>query len=438
MKNISEEKLDFYRSLNIDTDSKYFRIHYRHGLLENIDEEFVKEVQGYYKKHYNKEIDPITHIAYANLTNEKEVKILPQEFFRKKFLKVFNDSYMNDMYRDKGLYDILFQTDQMVYNVIKCSRGHYYTKENEYLEINSAQQVLLNDSDEYIIKPSDTNNGIGIEKIKVKNNELILKNEAITLKDIEVDYGYNFVVQRVLKQHDVMSKPHPNSINTLRMATLRFNGKIHNLYTFARFGQDGEIKDNANVGGLVVGVKENGEFMDYGLLKYQTVQQHPTTKVNIKDFGKVPNYDEALKFVRELHQNVLLQDYVAWDICISETGKPIFIEANFYGSSWVNQVALKKPMLGNMTDDILKYIHQNETSENARNIESLAAKNSVRRRKLRRENRDLTDEINELNQINEQLKIKLEKRNEEIERLKSELEKNKASKNNIFNILKRK
>src|SRR5699024_6685368 len=192
------------------------------------------------------------------------------------------------------------------------------------------------------------------------------------------------------------------------------------------------------VGGLVVGVKANGEFMEHGVLKYKIVQQHPTTKMNIKDFGKIPNYGRILKFVRELHQDVLLQDYVAWDICISATGEPIFIEANFYGSSWVNQVALEEPMLGEMTADILKYIQKNEGKESVRNIESLAAKNNVKRRKLRRENQELNNEMKELQKMNKKLKTELEKKNGEIEHLNSELETKKTSKSSILNILKRK
>lgn len=397
MSKLNKKKLNYYKSLNIDTNNKYFRAQYRRGLLDDIDENFVKEVQNYYKEHYKKEIDPVTHIAFANLMDNKEVRIIPQQFYRKKFLSVFNDNAMNDMYRDKGLYDVLIPTDKKVYNVIKYSRGQFIKDTNVFIEPTEALDILLHDQNEYIIKPSDTNNGQGITKLYVRDNELFINNKKTNLKQLQELFGYNYVIQHIIQQHDIMAKPHPQSVNTLRMATIRWNGKIRNLYTFARFGHSGDIKDNAGAGGLVVGVKENGQFMDYGITRSRVVHEHPTSHVKIKDFGTVPNMDKINQFVRELHENILLQNYVAWDIAISPTGEPIFIENNFYGSSWTNQIALNSSMFGELTDEVLKYIHENENITYERNVKSISARrrrNMNRLRRSKNKSKRLTQELN--------------------------------------------
>src|SRR5699024_7167473 len=90
--NITTDKLDYYQQLGIDTSKDRFYKRYENGLLDNIDEEYINEIQQYYKKHYQTSIDPITHITFTNLTGIKDVRILPEKIFRKQLLRVFNDN----------------------------------------------------------------------------------------------------------------------------------------------------------------------------------------------------------------------------------------------------------------------------------------------------------------------------------------------------------
>lgn len=420
MKNLNQDDIKFFNSLNIDTKSKYFRSHYRRGLLNNIDQDYINEIQKYYKEHYKQEIDPVTHIAFANLLGNKDVRVIPQLFYRRVFLSVFNDASMNDMYRDKGLYDLLINTEQKAENVLKYTRGQFIINSNEFIDEREAYKILLNDQDnEFILKPSDTNNGINIKKLKVLNDKLYIDGEEVDFNYLEKNIGYNYLIQRIIKQHEVMAKPHPQSVNTLRMATIRWKGKIHNLYTFARFGHSGNIKDNAGAGGLVVGVNEDGSFMSYGVVRSKIVYEHPTTGIKISDFGKVPNMDRINKFVRDLHKDILLQNYVAWDIAVNQNGDPVFIENNFYGSSWTNQVALNRPMFGDLTDEILQYINANESIMIHKNINSLSARrrNKVLRLEKKREKDKKKVKRLEVNLKNEQKKVETLER--EIKRIKN-------------------
>lgn len=414
MKKLTEDKLMYFKSLNIDTNSKYFRSHYRRGLLNDIDENYINEIHSYFLKNYKEKIDPITHIAFANLLNNKDVRVMPQFFYRKKFLNVFNDNAMNDMYRDKGLYDILIDTEQKVYNVLKFTRGQYITDTNKFICEKEALNILLDDQDEYILKPSDTNNGKGITKLKVINDKMFIDDKEVNLQDLTEIFGYNYLIQRVIKQHQVMAEPHPSSVNTLRMATFRWKGKIHNLYTFARFGHSGNIKDNAGAGGLVVGVQNDGTFMDYGIVSSQIVHEHPTTNKKISDFGRIPNMHEINKFARDLHKDLLLQNYVAWDIAINEEGTPIFIENNFYGSSWINQIALNKSMFGDITDEVLQHISENEPLMIDKNLRSISARRKRRIEQLRRNERREKERITRLN-------TELKDKNNKVDRLEQEV-----------------
>lgn len=274
--NIHEQKSE---KLGINVKKKRYRRYYNAGLLENLDEEYANEVKEYWKTHYNKNIDPILHIALYNLTGKKDVRIAPGSEMWNDFIPYFNDRNMITGYKDKNIYDKLFETKNAPRIYLKRVRGHYYNTTNEELDFKNAENVLINRGPiNYIVKPSTTNNGVGIELLEFKENKLWLNDKVIGLRDLEELYGYNFMVQEVVKQHPIMKAPHPSSVNTLRMVTLRWNNKIEYLLTFARFGADNSVKDNAGAGGVVVGVKDNGEFLDFGIDEDTNFyKKHPTT-----------------------------------------------------------------------------------------------------------------------------------------------------------------
>lgn len=409
--NIPKDELKYYSKLGINVNRNYFLNHYKNGLMNNIDEDYINAIQEFYVKHYKQKIDPVTHIAYTNLTGIQDVTILPQRIFRQELLRVFNDNPLTDIYRDKALYELMFNTNNQVYNVVKRVRGQYYSHENKPIPYSQVIDILLNDSKEYIIKPTDTNNGLNIKKMIVDNNILYIDNNIADVNYLDTTYGYNFVIQRVIQQHENMAYLHPSSVNTLRMVTMRWNNRIENIYTFARFGHSGDIKDNAGAGGVVVGVQDDGSFMNYAIQNSNIIYEHPTTNIKINELKNVPNYDEAKNLARELHSQILHHNYVAWDITINQNNEPIFIEANFFGNSWTNQIALQQSMLGELTGEILEYIAENKKKINDLDVNSLAKKNRVRFRNRRKKlnakilktNESLTNKNNKYKKLEQQL-----------------------------------
>jgi len=59
------------------------------------------------------------------------------------------------------------------------------------------------------------------------------------MAEVEKEWGENFLVQKRIEQHPVTAKPHPASVNTLRMLTLRWEGEIRNLLSYIRIGTGG-------------------------------------------------------------------------------------------------------------------------------------------------------------------------------------------------------
>lgn len=420
IRNIPKNAIEKFENLGINTKSKRFFRHYKRGYLNEIDEDFIKEVHEYYKENFGKIIDPVSHIAFSNFTGIKEVRIVPESNFRKDFLWFFNDRPMTDAYLDKNINDFYFRTNNQAYTVVKRVRGHYFDHFNNEISKSEVIRLLINDSEEYIIKPSDTNNGIDINKLKIIDDKVVLNNREVNLEDLEDIYGFNFLIQRIISQHENMSMPHPDSVNTLRMVTLRWNGEIHNLYTFARFGVNNDVKDNAGAGGLSVGVKEDGSFMEYGIVRLRKVQEHPTTNIKITEFKSIPNYSKAKDFVRELHRNILHHDYVSWDIAIDKNGEPILIESNFFGTSFLNQIALARPTFGNMTEDILKYIRDNSVYQEERNVNiRISGQRKRKIEKLRKDIKKRDLKIKEFSKRIKQLEDEVNVLTDEISKIKN-------------------
>ncbi len=201
----------------------------------------------------------------------------------------FNQKYQNHLKRDW-----LFVEDEKGF--------HNFIKDKEYI----------------IAKPRNGTCGRGIEKIKVADYEDLFS--YLKKKDL-------LVIEEVVKQHDLINKLHPYSVNTLRMITI-FNGEKAKLAAvYMRIGNGGHV-DNFNSGGMVVPVDiDTGEILYPAFDKAKNLyEKHPKTGHVIKGF-KLPMYQEAVLMVEEVAKIVPEVGIVGWDVAITNEG-PLLIEAN--------------------------------------------------------------------------------------------------------------
>lgn len=413
-----------YKAIGLKPNSKQFKRFYKAGLLNKIDVGFAKEVRSYWKEKYNKEVNPVLHIAIANLTGIKDTRYVPSKEMWNEIIPYLNDMNIRIGYSDKNLYDKLINAKNSAETVFKSIRGHFYDAENNLLRDKNIIDYLTSYKEDLIIKPSDNDNGRGIAKIIYEDGKLFLNNKKLTISLLKETYGFNFIVQKVIEQHSEFAKPHPASVNTLRMVTLRYNNEIKHLLTYARFGGGNNVQDHAVHGGVSVGVKENGELMDFALDTNCMIHtHHPTTNYDFTQTIKVPNYKSYIKYVKDLHKQILHHDLVSWDIAVGKNGEPIFIESNFRGSSWRYQLVSQKPIFGDLTSYILKDIA--EKVKKPEYDRSIRYKMPIHlRRRVRRDKRERDRLVKKLNSLEKKvLKNKTEK-----EQLKREIEKLRNSK----------
>lgn len=168
-----------------------------------------------------------------------------------------------------------------------------------------------------IVKPLDASCGKGVEKIDTKNMDIkSLYHKLIRNKQT--------LIEEVADQNHVLNEIYPLSVNTLRVVTL--NKKVVTAYL--RIGNDGNVVDNFNHGGMVTAVN-----IDNGMIEFPAIDKatkvyeiHPYT--NKKIVGtQIPMWDDVKKLCIEASKVVPKVGYVAWDVCLGEK-KPCLIEGN--------------------------------------------------------------------------------------------------------------
>ena len=443
----ANEHLTQYNRMSINTKTNNFKKWYNSGLFDDVDKDFVDEIQEYWMSHYNKEIDPYIHIAFMNLTGVQDTRLIPQTIMRREILPVFNDYDKSLFYGDKNIYDIVIDPPRSVETLIRNINGNYFDMEHNSIDSSKAIEILLSQDRDLIIKPSQTNNGTGIKKVTIKDNCIYFDDEIVTFNYLEDLYEENFMIQKIAQQHPNIAAPHPASINTLRMVTFRWKNEIHHLLTFARFGSNNDIRDNGDVETSPrIGVTDSGEFFKVGVSQNgQTFTHHPSTGYCFADLEPIPNFDEFKQFVIDCHKRILHLNFASWDIIVGVDGKPIFLEVNFGGSTSFYQLATRQSIFGDLTEEVLAHVsnelkrkepvlmyrHRRKIAEReAKKKEKELAQNKKMIVELKQKNKSLTKQRQDLR---EQLKKQEEKLNKLNNNYEKEVKKLKQKYSNIKN-----
>ena len=103
-----------------------------------------------------------------------------------------------------------------------------------------------------IIKPLSNWSGIGVKVFTYGENEIP---------------SYPFIAEEMIKQSDVLAKFHPQSVNTLRLNTIRCKDSVVVWQCILRYGRGDNVVDNAHYGGCFSVIDDNGYAVAAGDVK---------------------------------------------------------------------------------------------------------------------------------------------------------------------------
>lgn len=136
------------------------------------------------------------------------------------------------------------------------------------------------------------------------------------------------VVEGYVIQHPEMAKYSRNSVNTVRLVSVRAFGKVNVLYAAFRMGGGDAVVDNFHAGGVLALIDvQTGKLVTEAIdLAGNFYANHPVTNEKIVGF-QIPYWPQVIEMIENAGKVVDGVGYVGWDIAITEKG-PILIEGN--------------------------------------------------------------------------------------------------------------
>jgi len=232
----------------------------------------------------------------------------------KRMLEMVNDESKSYIFNRKDVFNKLYK--DFLHRDFLCVED--MTPEN-FAE-------FMKDKDVIFAKPSTSESGKGIEKLK-KADFASVDAMYEYIRQPEKDFG---VLEQEIKQHHDLAALYPLSINTYRIVTLLVDGKAHYIYGVAKMGNEGKFVDNLENGGLGCPIdpktgKMCGVAHTSPLINYDT---HPYTGVKLVGY-QLPYVREAIKLCLKAAHVTPEVGYVGWDVAVTEDG-PILVEGNNY------------------------------------------------------------------------------------------------------------
>ncbi len=272
-----------------------------------------KDLYSCYKKGYNW----CEYFSYNFQNNREEsyrTSFVSGGIHHKVITRLFGQSKEdNDFFEDKGLFNKNF----------KDLKG-FASLDLRYDSF-EAFEKFLKENKFFFIK---TATGYGGHEVKRVHRSAYAKMNDRALYDHLKDTEY-YIVEEVIKQHPEVSKLSVNSVNTLRVITVKdINGVITSPFVVSRISITEAYADNCCLGGAYCIVSKDGKIKhDYiaQLPELKLFSKNPITGFEFHDF-QFPYFKESLKLCVEAAKRCK-GHYIGWDVAITEKG-PVLIEGN--------------------------------------------------------------------------------------------------------------
>jgi len=319
------------------------------------NKEYLKKAEQFLRTYFNGYRDTRWHRFFAAQNGIKKVNYIPDDIYFEIIEKSLNNCELANAYTDKNLLKKLFPAVNTATTIFRIINGRYYS-ENYNLINQKELKSLFNPNDKYIFKPSiDSGGGKGIV---VGHESIILNSVQKVMEKRGKQKQQNYIIEKFLEQHSALNKIHPESLNTLRIVTLRLKNKIHTVSSFLRMGVNKNVVDNFNRGGIICGINKEGKLKKIAFdAVFNKYDMHPNTKIKFDGY-QIPSYSNADELTNRLHKDLPHFDLISWDIAISSQSEVKLIEFNLYGQGVDSHQVINGPLFGDLTKEVLETLPQ--------------------------------------------------------------------------------
>lgn len=271
------------------------------------------------------------HMHLKSFTDYSRMKsFIPQRAYSKFARGTDYDILINDK--------ILFHEIMSTHDIPVPKRYFFFRNNSFYrgshsLSHKEVDQILSEISDEKLfVKRHRGGKGKGVFMYQKRNNGYYNK-EGDRLSAQYVLEKYNdqtIFFEQGIKQHPVLDKFNPDSVNTIRVQVIKDKkGNDQIIAAATRFGMAGKHIDNASQGGIVVSVDvKHGLLSDYGsrYYKMETFTHHPDTKTSFRG-TVIPHWNKTKSLIYKIIKILPYYNGIGIDIAIRKEG-PVVVEIN--------------------------------------------------------------------------------------------------------------
>lgn len=284
---------------------------------------------------------------YSKISGVNSDYYVPETFYYNNLERRVNDFSLATFFEHKGYLNDIIDTNTIPL-IVNCISGIIYDKNEEVVNFSSITR-LFHPELEYVVKRSvGTGGGKGVE--------IGLFSEIESTINEYYHQGYDFIVQPKINQHSELMKFNPTSLNTIRVLTLSYDGRVHTISTVFRMGNGGKV-DNSAAGGISIGVDESGflrnKAIDHNFRQYSS---HPFSKIEFCDKHQLPFFNEIKAVIREKHKKIKSHGLVSWDVSVDDIGNISIIEFNVVWNELNFHQANNGPIFEEHYDYIKKFI----------------------------------------------------------------------------------
>ena len=314
---------------------------------------FRSQVLTFWSK-YGLKPNKMWYDLYCFKDGAYDPRYIPEDLYWRKIYPALNKTTFRHAYTDKCFYKHLFPYLKQPRTILRNSNHCFYDGAGKIIDLNKAKSILASEKS-FVIKPA-IYSGEGVDIFFYDRDD----NKDIDFHNLLNSYGTNYIVQEVASQHEILASIHPNSLNTIRIISILFQGKVHISSAILRMGVAGSRLDNVSAGGIACPIEPDGRLKGEAINRQsERITSHPGGAV-FREI-KIPSYGRVVDAICRAHVDIPHFRILGWDFSIDEMGQPVLIEYN--GAPGMNQISCG-PLFGDLTEAVLDTIFLNKSEFN--------------------------------------------------------------------------
>ncbi len=279
------------------------------------------------------------YVLYDFRHNNKKEYLSEFDWYRSRYINKPFDFLMNNK----------IACNEILQQYVRVPEIYAFSREKLIADFNGRQLdyndlcSIIAEHHPVFIKPYGKGKGNGVFRLDYRDNTYYADNKVLTAEEMTafLKKQKNWMMCEAMSQHKYSSDIYNQTVNTIRLITLRepATGNYKIFFAVQRIGTHETIPvDNGSRGGLISKIDlETGILSEARCLHSLDVHKiHPDSKAPIEGV-KIPGWDNIKTKMLALANKLPYMYFVAWDILITPEDFCI-IEANT--SSGVNIIQL--------------------------------------------------------------------------------------------------